>query len=120
MTHKILVTGADGFIGSHLTETLVRQGLLTEQGLTGVLDFQKNQGAAKPAPGPLRLGEILVSADIISRDQLDDALRRQNSSKKNLGEVLIEAGYAEPHHIKRGIRLQQMFLTAVLVALLAT
>ena len=23
---KILVTGADGFIGSHLTETLVRQG----------------------------------------------------------------------------------------------
>lgn len=26
MTGKILVTGADGFIGSHLTETLVRQG----------------------------------------------------------------------------------------------
>ena len=24
---KILVTGADGFIGSHLTEELVRQGL---------------------------------------------------------------------------------------------
>ena len=26
MQKKILVTGADGFIGSHLTETLVRQG----------------------------------------------------------------------------------------------
>ena len=26
MPRKILVTGADGFIGSHLTETLVRQG----------------------------------------------------------------------------------------------
>lgn len=23
---KILITGADGFIGSHLTETLVREG----------------------------------------------------------------------------------------------
>lgn len=26
MTKKILITGADGFIGSHLTEELVRQG----------------------------------------------------------------------------------------------
>ncbi|MBE3569929.1 MAG: GDP-mannose 4,6-dehydratase, partial [Bacillales bacterium] len=26
MRNKILVTGADGFIGSHLTEELVRQG----------------------------------------------------------------------------------------------
>lgn len=26
MTQKILVTGADGFIGSHLTEGLIRQG----------------------------------------------------------------------------------------------
>lgn len=26
MTKKVLVTGADGFIGSHLTEELVRKG----------------------------------------------------------------------------------------------
>ena len=26
MPNKVLVTGADGFIGSHLTEVLVRQG----------------------------------------------------------------------------------------------
>jgi chitinase len=105
--------------GEKLGETMVRQGLLTEKELSGVLDFQQHQSAAKPAPGPLRLGEILVSADIISRGQLDDALRKQNSSQKKLGEVLVEEGYAEPQHINQGIRLQQMFLTAVLVGLLA-
>ncbi len=105
--------------GEKLGEVLVRQGLLTERELHGVLDFQQNQGNAKPVPGPLKLGEILVSSGTISRNQLDDALRKQTGSRKKLGEVLIEEGYAEPHHIKHGIHLQHMFVTAVLVALLA-
>ena len=105
--------------GEKLGEVLVRQGLLTERELHGVLDFQQNQGNAKPVPGPLKLGEILVSSGTISRNQLDDALRKQTGSRKKLGEVLIEEGYAEPHHITHGIHLQHMFVTAVLVALLA-
>lgn len=103
--------------GGKLGEVLVRQGLLTEQELRGVLDFQRNQGRA--APGPLKLGEILVSSGTISRSQLDDALRKQTVSRKKLGEVLIEEGYAGPRHIKHGIHLQQMLMTAALVALLA-
>jgi hypothetical protein len=105
--------------GEKLGEVLMRQGLLTERELQGVLDFQQSQAHAKPVPGPLKLGEILVSSGTISRNQLDDALRKQTGSRKKLGEVLIEEGYARPDHIKHGMHLQQMLMTAVLVALLA-
>jgi mannitol/fructose-specific phosphotransferase system IIA component (Ntr-type) len=105
--------------GEKLGEVLVRQGLLTKRQLYGVLDYQQNQSLAKPAPGPLRLGEILISAGTISRRQLANALRKQVGSRKKLGEILVEEGYALPHHIHHGMRVQQMLLTAVLVALLA-
>lgn len=102
--------------GGMLGEVLMRMGLLTERQLTHVLDFQQNQGDIKPSP--LRLGEILVSAGYISREQLDDALYKQTLSGKRLGEVLIEEGHAEQHHIHHGIRLQHMLVTAALIGLL--
>ncbi len=100
-------------------EVLVRQGLLTKRELDGMLSYQQSQSIERPAPGPLRLGEILISTGTITRRQLDDALRKQASSRKKLGEVLMEEGYALPHHIHHGMRLQQMLMTAVLIALLA-
>lgn len=103
--------------GEKLGEILVRQKLLTERELHHILDFQRNQGRA--TSGPLKLGEILVSSGAISRSQLDDALRKQAGSRKQLGEVLIEEGYAKPKHITHGIHVQKKFLTSVLVALLA-
>ena len=105
--------------GEKLGEVLVRQGLLTERELSGMLDFQHNLGASCQTTSPLRLGEILISTGAISRSQLDDALQKQTGSRKRLGEVLVDEGYAKPQHIKHGMRLQQMLLTAVLVGLLA-
>lgn len=105
--------------GERLGSVLVRRHLVTEQQLSRLLEFQRSQGAERPAPGPLRLGELLVLTETITRSQLEDALRKQAVSRKKLGEVLIEEGYAEPRQIRRGIRLQQMLQTAVLVAVLA-
>jgi hypothetical protein len=105
--------------GEKLGEILMRSGLLTLRQLEGLLDFQQNQSVAMPFASPLRLGELLISSEVISREQLDDALQKQKGSSKKLGEVLVEEGYARPHHIKRGVRLQQMLVTAALVALLA-
>jgi hypothetical protein len=105
--------------GEKLGETLIRLGLLTSRQLECLLDFQFNQSAAAPFTSPLRLGELLISTGVISREQLKDALLKQSGSGKKLGEVLVEAGYAKPTHIKRGVRLQQMLVTAALVALLA-
>jgi len=104
--------------GEKLGEIFVRHGVLTEKQLNCFLDFQNMQSKESPFPNPLRLGEILVSAGYISRVQLNEALRRQPLSRIQLGEVLIKEGYAQPHHIKRGIILQQMLLTAVLASFL--
>jgi hypothetical protein len=101
-----------------LGDVLIRLGLLTEEQLSGLLAFQRIQGEAIPSPGPLKLGEILVTTGILSRPQLDEALRKQTISRKQLGEVLIEEGYAEPRHVKHGMRLQEMLLAAVLAAVL--
>lgn len=104
--------------GEKLGEVFMRLGLLTARQLDAVLDFQRTQSDAKPSPNPLRLGELLISKGYISREQLDDALFKQPLSNKKLGEVLIEEGYAQPHHIKHGIHLQHMLLAAALAALL--
>lgn len=104
--------------GEKLGEVLMRLGLLTKAQLNGALVFQRLQGEALPSPGPLRLGELLVSTGCITRFQLDEALKRQVLSRKQLGEVLIDEGYAEARHVKHGLRLQEMLLAAVLAALL--
>jgi hypothetical protein len=105
--------------GEKLGEILIRLGLLTSRQLENLLDFQMNQSVATSFSSPLRLGELLISTGVISREQLKYALMKQSGSGKKLGEVLVEEGYAKPMHIKRGVRLQQMLVTAALVALLS-
>lgn len=104
--------------GEKLGKVLMRLGLLTEEQLNGLLYFQRIQEEAIPSPGPLRLGELLVTTGRLTRDQLDKALGKQAASRKQLGDVLIEEGYVEPRHVKQGMRLQEMLLAAVLAALL--
>lgn len=106
--------------GGKLGEIFVRLGFLTERQLNALLDFQKGQeDSAQPARNPLRLGDIMVSAGHISREQLDHALNKQGQSRKKLGEVLVEEGYVHPQQIRHGINLQQKLLTSILVGILA-
>jgi predicted CXXCH cytochrome family protein len=103
--------------GEKLGEVFQRLGLLTEKQLNGLLVFQQNQDATYSSP--LRLGELLVSTGRIAREQLDDALLKQKQSDKNIGDVLLEAGYATPGSIEHGVRLQKMLMKSVLAAILA-
>ena len=41
----------------------------------------------------LRLGEMLVQNDVLTQEELDDALSKQRGSGKRLGTVLIDEGY---------------------------
>jgi predicted CXXCH cytochrome family protein len=103
--------------GEKFGEVCKRLGMLTERQLNGLLDFQRNQEGAHDSP--LRLGELLVATGHITREQLEDALHKQTQSKKNLGSVLIEEGYARASSIEYGARLQKMLLKSVLGAILA-
>jgi type IV pilus assembly protein PilB len=43
----------------------------------------------------LRIGELLVSANILTQDQLEEALRAQGQTKRRLGEVLVTLGHVD-------------------------
>ncbi|MFA5806741.1 MAG: hypothetical protein WC978_00050 [bacterium] len=105
--------------GEKLGEILVRRGVLTRGQLDAVLAFQKCQAGEAPSSVRFRLGEILVATGRITREQLEDVLSRQKLTKKNIGELLVESGAVEPHHLDRGLRLQEMLVTAALVAVLS-
>ncbi len=102
-----------------LGEVLVRLGLISERELDAVLAFQRHQGREVAGSEQFRLGQILVATDHITREQLEDALVKQKISKKKIGEVLVEAGYAESHHIQFGLNLQCKLVTAALIAALS-
>jgi len=102
--------------GEKLGETLKRLGMLTGQQLSALLEFQGNQDSENISP--LRLGELLVATGQITRDQLEDALHRQTKSNKNIGDILIEAGYVHQSGVEYGVRLQKMLLKSTLAAII--
>ncbi|MBI2842552.1 MAG: Flp pilus assembly complex ATPase component TadA [Armatimonadetes bacterium] len=53
-----------------------------------------------------RLGDILVSAGLVTEEQLDWALEEQRQSYRRLGEILIEAGWVTEDDIAEARALQ--------------
>ena len=43
-----------------------------------------------------RLGDMLIEEQIITDEQLSDALEKKKGTTKRLGEVLVELGYTRP------------------------
>ncbi|MDD2272909.1 MAG: Ig-like domain-containing protein [Desulfuromonadaceae bacterium] len=103
--------------GEKLGEVFMQLGMLTKLQLTALLDFQNNQSAA--TSGPLKLGELLIATGYISREQLDEALRKQVLTHKRLGEVLVDEGYVRPSIVKYGICMQKMLVASVLAAIMS-
>ena len=103
--------------GELLGEVFRRLGMLNEQQLNALLTFQRNQTDAG-RDSPLRLGELLVATGKITRQNLEDALRKQKTSAKNLGEILVDEGYARPSCIAHCARYQKALLGSVLSAVI--
>jgi hypothetical protein len=102
--------------GERLGGLLVRFGWLSKAELVAVLAFQDRQHGSD---GPLRLGCILMAMGIISAQQLQAAMLRQQLCHKRLGELLVEAGHVTARDIWRGLSVQRMLLKAAVAALLA-
>lgn len=54
----------------------------------------------------MKLGEILLNANLISQDQLKQAVEIQKQSKESLGMILIKQGYVTEASIKDALELQ--------------
>jgi type IV pilus assembly protein PilB len=52
------------------------------------------------------LGEILVERKTLTEEQLREAIGRQQRSRKRLGEILMELGYASPDDVLDGLSTQ--------------
>jgi len=104
--------------GEKLGEVFTRLGMLTERQLTALIEFQHNQ-TDTTIINPLRLGELLVATGYISREQLEDALRKQSITHKRIGEVLVEEGYLSSRKLQSVFRLQNMLVKSALAAILS-
>ena len=41
----------------------------------------------------LRLGDLLIQQNVLTQEQLQEALRRQKVTNKRIGEILVEGGF---------------------------
>lgn len=105
--------------GCKFGTALVRLGHISEAELEAILKFQEHQGDEALRAAGLRLGDILVSAERITYEQLNDALARQQKTNKKLGDVLVEAGYVEHSHVAQGLTIQKKLLAAAVAAVLS-
>ena len=59
--------------------------------------------AAAPRREKLRLGDVLVQQQLISQEQLQQALELQRGIGKRLGRLLIEAGVVTEEAVAHGL-----------------
>ncbi len=60
----------------------------------------------KVTPSSGQLGNMLLNAGVINRNQLQDALERQKRTHQALGYILINAGYASREKLQGPLKLQ--------------
>jgi cellulose synthase/poly-beta-1,6-N-acetylglucosamine synthase-like glycosyltransferase len=83
--------------GGRLGDILVSLGIITQE------DFEK---IIIPERERLPLGEMLINEGVISREQLELALKFQEKSGGLLGDILITLGMAVPEAVYRGLATQ--------------
>jgi type IV pilus assembly protein PilB len=80
-----------------LGQICIELGLLSETQLALILRTYKYK---------LYIGELLVNMALITSDQLDLALKEQNTREKKLGVVLIELGFISEDQLVEGLSIQ--------------
>lgn len=84
--------------------------------LKGLLHLQDRckAGALHEHP-PVRLGELMVAAGVITQDQLQSALAKQSEWRDRIGEVLVRMGLATEALVKKFLALQQRLIAALMI-----
>lgn len=74
--------------------------------LFGNNNNNNNVGAKPKGKGYLRLGDLLISAGLITQEQLEEGLRLQKGSGKRLGTVLQEQGMITESELIEALQMQ--------------
>lgn len=108
-----------GMLRESLGELFGREGAMAMQGLATMAVGHEPPVSGLQSSVPLMLGELLVTGGHLTRPQLAEALQRQQGEKKKLGEIILEAGYADRGAVQWGLRLQQKLVRAALIAVVS-
>lgn len=103
-----------------LGEVLVRMGMVDELELSAMLAWQDDFNNADPMAVRLLLGEILIASKKLSRKQLVEALEGQKMTKKQIGQVLIDAGFVNKFDIRNALKIQAKMVAAGLLMMMST
>lgn len=71
----------------------------------------KGLAAEKAGINSIKLGQVLVRAGRINTEDLQQALKEQDASKKRIGEILLEKGFIKPEELTHGLNVQSMLTT---------
>lgn len=74
-----------------------------DEGAAGAANENGSGNKRAPKLGNKRIGDILVSEDKITQEQLDEALELQQENSKHLGAVLLDLGYVESSDLAQAL-----------------
>ncbi len=113
-----------------LGQTLISRGLITRDQLREALSVQEQQPQLRVGEilfslgylnfgqldailvevhQDIRIGQLLLMREFITREELDQALLRQEQSGEKLGEILIQLGSCTQRQIARILEEQKRF-----------
>jgi hypothetical protein len=101
-----------------LGEVLLRLNLLDPSELSAVLAWQDDFKSSDPLAVRLLLGEILVATKRLNRRQLVAALEEQKLTRRQLGQVLQDAGMVSKWDIRNALKIQSKMVAAGLMAMM--
>jgi len=80
--------------GGYLGQLLINKGLVSPSDISRALQFASAKTEEKT-----ELGQMLLTDKIITEEQLNTALEKQKSTKKNLDDILVESGLVTAYQI---------------------
>jgi lipopolysaccharide/colanic/teichoic acid biosynthesis glycosyltransferase len=104
--------------GGKVGEILIEKGYITEQKLKDFLNLQvfvnsSANWALKNNKNDYLLGEIMLAANVITVDQLEEALKYQKHKGGRVGQILIDMGYISELALKDCLERQNVARTEI-------
>lgn len=102
--------------GGKVGEILIEKGYITEQKLKDFLNLQvfvnsSANWALRNNKNDYLLGEVMLAANVITGDQLEEALQCQKNKGVRVGQILIDMGYISELALKDCLDRQTMART---------